>query len=58
MIYNIFLFFVLKYLFNPPLHVPSICKNLVCFKVQVTRMTHDTNVHLGRIVYSNLYTND
>ena len=31
-----FIIFVLKYLSNLPLHVPSICSNRVCFKVQMT----------------------
>ena len=29
-------FFVLKYLCNPLLHVPSVCSNVACFKVQMT----------------------
>ena len=29
-------FFMLKYLCNPFLYIPSICSNLICFKVQMT----------------------
>ena len=29
-------FFMLKYLCNPFLYIPSICSDLICFKVQMT----------------------
>ena len=35
-IWQVYFFFMLKYLFNPVLYIPWICSNLICFKVQMT----------------------
>ena len=52
-IWHVYFFFILKYLFNPLLYIPSICSNCICFKVQMT-----LGVQLGLDnqwkVYSNL----
>ena len=36
MAYDVYFFFMLKYLYNPLLYIPSICSKLICFKVQMT----------------------
>ena len=41
-IWHVYFFFILKYLFNPLLYIPSICLNVICFKVQMT-----LGIHLG-----------
>ena len=52
-IWHVYFFFILKYLCNPLLYIPSICSNLICFKVQMT-LSFQLGLDNQWKVYSNL----
>ena len=53
MAYDVY-FFMLKYLYNPLLYIPSICSKLICFKVQMTLTWCSFGLRHPMKKYSNL----
>ena len=51
-IWRVYFFFILKYLCNPLLYIPSICSNRICFKVHMA-----IGVQLGLDKHWKVYSN-
>ena len=51
-IWHVYFFFMLKHSWNPLLYIPSICSNLICFKVQ---MTVDLQLGLDKPIMKSIF---